>query len=80
MPRDSHVLCVHCQKYMSRTRERAHRAKHQAPLYSPPPRIPSKLRRVFDVQPDRQASESNQLDENIPDGMEATRGLFIYLI
>jgi hypothetical protein len=52
MPRDNNVLCVHCQTYMSRTRERAHRAKHHAPLYSPPPRIPSKLRRIIDIDID----------------------------
>jgi hypothetical protein len=37
---------------MSRSRERAHRVKHHAPLYSPPPRLPSKLRRVFDIEPE----------------------------
>jgi hypothetical protein len=50
--RDAKVLCLHCQQYMSRTRERAHRVKHHAPLYSPPSRPPSKLRRVFDIEPD----------------------------
>jgi hypothetical protein len=62
---------------MSRTRERAHRAKHQAPLYSPPPRVPSKLRRVFDVEPEPEEHQtSNQLDTDILDGMVTTRDLF----
>jgi hypothetical protein len=56
MPRDTDVFCVHCQHYMSRSRERAHRALHRQPLLSPPPRLPSKLRRVFDIEPE-QASE-----------------------
>jgi hypothetical protein len=62
MPRDGHVLCIHCQVYMSRTRERAHRIMHRAPLYSPPPRIPSKLRRVFNIEPEQEPDEDNILD------------------
>ena len=49
MPRDAGVLCMHCNQYISRARELAHRKKQHAPLYSPPPRIPSRLRRVFDI-------------------------------
>lgn len=41
---------MHCNQYVSRTRERAHRKQQLAPLYSPPRRIPSRLRRVFDVE------------------------------
>ena len=71
MPRDDHVLCMHCQQYMSRTRERAHRARHQAPLYSPPPRVPSRLRRVFDidVESEQEADQaSNQSEGDNQDG------------
>ena len=70
MPRDGHVLCLHCQKYMSRTRERAHRVIHRAPLYSPPPRVPSKLRRVFDVEPEQEP------DDDILDGMKVNSLFF----
>jgi hypothetical protein len=49
MPRDTAVLCMHCNQYISRARELAHRKKQHAPLYSPPPRIPSRLRHVFDI-------------------------------
>jgi hypothetical protein len=59
MPRNMDVLCMHCNRYMSRARERAHRKKQQAPLYSPPPRIPSRLRRVFDIEePDEHETEA----------------------
>ena len=49
MPRDTDVLCLHCQKYMPRSRERAHRAKLHIPKYSPPPPLPSRLKRIFDI-------------------------------
>jgi hypothetical protein len=52
MPRDDKVLCMHCQQYISRSRERSHRIKQHAPLLSPGPPLPSKLRRVFDIEPD----------------------------
>ena len=48
--RDTDVLCMHCHQYVSRTRERAHRRLQIAPLYSPTHRIPSRLRRVFDIE------------------------------
>jgi hypothetical protein len=52
MPRDDKVLCMHCQQYISRSRERSHRIKQHAPLLSPGPPLPSKLRRVFDIELD----------------------------
>jgi hypothetical protein len=57
MPRDTDVFCIHCQQYMPRSRERAHRAKQQAPYYSPPPPIPSRLRRVFDIESEEESNE-----------------------
>ena len=62
MPKATDVLCIHCQQYMSRSRERSHRKSHYAPTPSTPPRIPSKLHRVFDVSEDIaeiQETESN---------------------
>lgn len=52
MPRDDKVLCMHCQQYISRSRERSHRIKQHAPLRSPGPPLPSKQRRVFDIASD----------------------------
>ena len=60
MPKATAVFCIHCQQYISRARERAHRKKHYAPFQSPPPRIPSQLRRVFDVDDDGPAQASDQ--------------------
>ena len=59
MPRDTDVFCLHCQRYMPRSRERAHRAKLHIPKYSPPPPLPSRLKRVFDIEPEL-ATESEE--------------------
>jgi hypothetical protein len=63
MPKATDIFCLHCQQYISRTRERAHRQKYNAPFVSPPPCIPSKLRRVFDVDTEDCGDvQSTQLD------------------
>jgi len=67
MPRDRDVLCIHCQQYMSRSRERAHRVKHHAPLYSPPPRLPSKLRRVVDIEPEPADEDTQTVNDTSMD-------------
>ena len=58
MPRDTDVLCVHCNCYISRTRERAHRTRLQSNFFlPPPPAIPSRLRRVFDLDVESGSAE-----------------------
>ena len=69
--RDTDVLCVHCNEYISRARERAHRRLQLAPLYSPPHRIPSRLRRVFDVEePEGRETEGDAHDVAVVSGSD----------
>jgi hypothetical protein len=58
------LSCLIVLNCISQARELAHRKKQHAPLYSPPPRIPSRLRRVFDVDaedPADHADDTNTL-------------------
>jgi hypothetical protein len=50
MPKATDVYCLHCEQYISRSRERAHHAAYHTPLMPTLPRPPSKLRRVFDME------------------------------
>ena len=43
---------MHCGQYVSRKQETEHRKLAIAPYTASPPRLPSRLRRVFDVEPD----------------------------
>lgn len=66
MPRDTDVLCAHCQQYMPRSRERAHRAKLYTPSAPSPLRQPSKLRQIFDCSSDADESavqEEGEVDD-----------------
>ena len=78
MPRDADVLCLHCQQYMSRSRECAHRAKHQAPLYSPPPQHPSRLRRIFNMETESELGQEadSQAGGCNPDGIDVGAGRY----
>jgi hypothetical protein len=58
---------------MSHSRECAHRAKHQAPLYSPPPQHPSKLRRIFDIETNSELGQ-DQAGGGNPDGTDVDAG------
>ena len=46
MPTEATVLCAHCGLYLPRRREREHRRLATQPYIPPPPRLPSRLRRV----------------------------------
>ena len=56
---------------MPRSRERAHRVKHHAPLYSPPPRLPSKLRRVVDIEPESADEDTRAVNDTSMDSAVA---------
>ena len=64
MPKATDVYCVHCEQHISRSRERAHRAAHYPPFVPTPPRPPSKLQRVFDIESEDSGSVE-QLEVNV---------------
>ena len=71
MPRDTDVFCLHCQSFIPRTRERAHRRQQYPPAYSPPPPVPSRLRRVFDIEhEDATQFQPNQQEGTALDDVE----------
>ena len=73
MPRNTDVFCLHCQSFIPRTRERAHRRQQYPPAYSPPPPVPSRLRRVFDIEhEDATQFQSIQQERTALDDVENT--------
>ena len=70
MPKAADVYCLHCEQYISRSRERAHRAAHHTPFIPTPPRPPSKLRRVFDIESE---DSVEQLEVNVEEHLRMCR-------
>ena len=62
MPKATDVYCLHCEGYISRSRERA----HHTPSLPTPPRPPSKLRRVFEIKSE---DSVDRLETNMDQGL-----------